>query len=354
MLALAIVSSPFVAHAADSPIQLCRDLGPDPCAERITRLAEGSEPASALAGLRQATAILEGQTVRALVVAPSAPQSPGSSPQSSRAATAAMTVAPAPALPATDSLQMSVYERRGRISAAALAWYSRSSHLDEPMARAALDSYLAANDCRRDNCESIARVVGAVDRLSPNLAYEAGIIIGTGPAAQYAALRRRQFAILFGSAGVMLVLALMFAARRRWPRTLAALVIVAGALAVGAAMQFLEAGLLGPAGWIAPRLWLATLTGDLTLTLIIAAALAVKSDQWLVRAAMALVSAEIAWWAIPVIFATFGIALRMPHYSAGEDFTPLIGLIAGAIFAPPLAWAIAAVAARAQGRLAPD
>jgi hypothetical protein len=42
----------------------------------------------------------------------------------------------------------------------------------------------------------------------------------------------------------------------------------------------------------------------------------------------------------------------MPHYSAGEDFTPLIGFVAGAMFAPLLAWALASVSGQVRARVA--
>jgi hypothetical protein len=348
IVALAVVFAPLSA-AADSQSRLCRGLGPDACAERITAMAEGSEPASATAALREAAAIFNGYGKSALVLAPSAPPLPDSR---SSAAMTAVTAIPTRAPTSADPLNVALRGRRARISAAAFGWYSRSGALDESIARAALDGLLAANDCRRTSCPSMARILSATDRLPSNLAYEAGVVVGLAAPAEYVAFRRRQFAAWSAWIIAALAAGVIFAVRKRMPRLLGTLVVVIGALLVGGAVQFLGAGLLGASGWVAPSLWPATLTGNLALALIIAAPIAMISDQWPVRAALALVSAEIAWWAIPIIVAGLGMTLRMPHYSAGEDFTPLIGFVAGAMFAPLLAWALASVSSQVRARVA--
>jgi hypothetical protein len=80
---------------------------------------------------------------------------------------------------------------------------------------------------------------------------------------------------------------------------------------------------MGVSVWPPLGLWLATVLGSITATLLVAvAATLVFGRKRLVP--VALIAGEHGWWLVPSLLATYGVTLKMQHYSRDEDWLPFM------------------------------
>jgi hypothetical protein len=151
--------------------------------------------------------------------------------------------------------------------------------------------------------------------------------------------RRRQYAEVFASVAVVLLL--MTLAARSFNRRdgvgvgLAAL----GALGIGALLQFSATSAATELMWPPPRWWLGTFAGTFMLAVMFAAVAAVLIHPGLLRILVTVLIAEGVWWSVT--------------QPLGVDWLVFVGTAAGALAAPAAAWALASLCSMVAERVVP-
>ena len=319
-------------------------------AETLVRLAEHTGSNEASGALSVIFMALQSPPVGPVVMSVTPPALPMPSGPSPAARLALIQPLPiAVAKPGENELQRALYQRRSRITRAAIAQFAASKAMQEDDAHIAIDSALAVNRCDRSGCERLDEILRATDRMEPALALEASHDISNQVGALYFARRHRQYALWFAVLFVVAVAMLIAGFARGGGRLFT---IGAGwllILAPAALLQFSSGPIMGVSVWPPPGQWPATALGSVTAALLVAVAVTLMwGRKRLVLAA--LIAGELSWWLELSLLAAYGITLKMQHYSS-DDLLPFMLAFVMPVGAPLLTVAVSAMASMVQQML---
>jgi HEAT repeats len=321
-------------------------------AETLTRLSEHTGSGEASGALYEIFAALQPppEGLFALVVTPPAPPLPLTP---SGPAMAPIVSAPIAApKPEESELQRALYLRHERITRAAIAQFAASAAMQEDVAGGAIDCALAINRCGPSECQPLAELLRDTDRMAPPMALEASHDISSRVGALYSARRHYQYGLAFLLAFLM-VAAMLVAGYARISRRLFA--IGAGwllILSAAALLQFSSGPIMGVSVWSPLGLWPATALGSVTVTLLLAVAVALACGPKLLAPA-ALVGGELSWWLVLILLSAAGLDMKMQHYSRDEDWFPFMLALFMVVGGPSLTLAISRTAWTIQQMVLP-
>jgi hypothetical protein len=341
-----------IVRVFDAWFAVVRPSAPDACAARLVTLAENGSANEAIGALAAITEILATNVALPARHGPidassndtgqSGPPTAGAPTHTADGSIAASTAKQVRAVLASQRVQ---------IARAALARFTtQNAPAAEGGARVAFMAFAAANGCDSEEreCSATPRMLAVTDWLAAPLATEASAMLAALPSSGYLAWRRHQYLAAATIAVAVLAAGLAVSLILRRSGALGILIAASCAVALAALLQCFATG-YGVSSWPPLKLWPATSVGNVTLTTMIAASVALAARPGWRRALTAVAVAEALWWLLPVVLAAGGITMGIQRYGSREDILLIIAPIAGAIAVPVAAIAVAGFSAAVSG-----